>query len=166
MAEGDDQKDQDSGQKAAGKKGRGLLKFVLIPVIVAVQGAAAYFIVFNMLLKNPDKQKQEQSKPDNKVGQFYEIKDMVVNPAGSRGQRFLVLELGFEATDAKAVEEAKSKEIRIRDALISLLTKKTPEEMLDVAMRAKFKKEILDAVNLKLREGKFHSIYFNKFIMQ
>ena len=119
-----------------------------------------------MLLKNPDKQKQEQSKLDDKVGQFYEIKDMVVNPAGSRGQRFLVLELGFEATDAKAVEEAKSKEIRIRDALISLLTKKTPEEMLDVAMRAKFKKEILDAVNLKLREGKFHSIYFNKFIMQ
>ncbi len=161
-----DKKSQDSAQNAAGKKGKGLLKFILIPVIIAVQGAAAYFIVFNMLLQNPDKPKEKMPKGDGEAGQFYEIKDMVVNPAGVHGQRFLILEIGLEAFDLKAVEEAKSKEIRMRDALISLLTKKTPEELLDVTKRANLKKEILDTLNRKLSKAKFHSIYFNKFILQ
>ena len=162
----DDKKDQNSEQKSEGKKGKGLLKFVLIPVIIAVQGAAAYFIVFNMLLQNPNKPKEKIPKGDGEVGQFYEIKDLVVNPAGAQGRRFLVLELGLEAVDEKAVEEAKSKEIRMRDALISLLTKKTPEELLDVSQRTNLKKEILDTINGKLSKAKFHSIYFNKFILQ
>ena len=152
------------------KKGKGgLLKFILVPVILLAQAVGAYFIVFNLLLQQPSK--ASEKSPEEKtvampVGQFYEINDVVVNPAGTAGKRYLVMEMALESKDQKVIEEATSKEIWIRDAVISILTRKTPEELLDYSLQTELKKEILNTMNRKLTAGKFDKIYFKKYIMQ
>lgn len=171
MAEEDVKKNQESSETAddqeQGKSKGGMLKFILIPVILLIQAGAAYFIVFNMLLKHPNHVEEPKPKKDNlEVGQFYEVDDIVVNPADSGGRRYLVLELGLETSTSELIEEAGTKEIWIRDAIITLLTKKTAEEFLEITARSKLKKEILETINRKMIAGKFHRIYFKKYILQ
>lgn len=169
MAEEEVKKDQESNESSDDKKGSkgGLLKFILIPVILIAQAVGAYFIVFNLLLKHPNHTEEPKQKKQNlEVGQFFELDDVVINPAESGGRRYLVLEMALETKNPKLIEEAKSKEIWIRDAIITLLTKKTAQEFMELSAREKLKKEILDILNRKMMLGKFERLYFKKYILQ
>jgi len=168
MAE-EEKKDQESAETTDNevKAKGGKLKFMLIPVILLVQATAAYFVVFNILLKGPAKEAQAApKKPKLEVGQFFELNDIVINPAESGGRRYLVVELGLETQDPMVVEEATSKEIWIRDAIISLLTEKTAQELMEVSVRNRLRKEILETINVKMDQGKFDRLYFKKYILQ
>lgn len=170
MAEEEIQNNQDLDKTSDVKKERKgiILKIVMIPLALVIQAAAAYFVVFNFLVENPEKSvKSESNEPKiEEVGLFLEIKDFVINPAGSQGRRFLVLEMGFETYNSKLIVEAESKKIWIRDAIMQLLGRKTPEELLDFTKRDGIKVEILEAVNRKLKDGNFENLYFLKYIMQ
>jgi len=167
MADEDVKKDQESQENTDDQKKGGKLKLILIPMIIIIQAVAAYYIVFNILLKHPNHAEMPQQQKENlAVGFFYEINDIVVNPSGSGGRRYLVLEIGLETDEEKVVAEAESKEIWIRDAILTLLTNKTSDELMDVAARRILKKEIIGIINRKLAEGQFKNIYFKKYIIQ
>jgi len=144
-----------------------MLKFILIPIILLSQAGIAYYVVFNVLLKNPEAEAKPKARQETmQVGQFFEVNDIIVNPANSGGRRYLVLELGLETNTPEVIEEATIKEIWIRDAIITLLTNKTAEELMEITARKKLKKEILATINRKLIKGKFERIYFKKYIVQ
>ncbi len=167
MADEDTEKNQESEEKSDDKKGKGgLLKFILIPVILIAQVIGAYFLVFNVLLEHPNKEKRAQKTNILEVGQFFELSDIVVNPANTSGNRYLVLEIGLEAKEEELIIEAASKEIWLRDAINTLLTNKTYTELLDVSKRSLLKKEILKLINSRMKEGRFSKVYFKKYILQ
>ncbi|MFQ5677069.1 MAG: flagellar basal body-associated protein FliL [bacterium] len=168
MADEDLAKNQDSGENSdVKKKGKGgLLKFILIPVILLVQAAGAYYLVFNVLVENLNKPPGAKRTQNLEVGQFFELDDIVVNPAGTSGRRYIVIEMGLETDSPDLIEEAKSKEIWIRDAIITLLTNKTEAQLLDLSARSNLKKQILSIMNKKMSKGKFTKVYFKKYIMQ
>jgi len=169
MADEKSKKSQEKAKDTDEKKGKGgLIKFILVPVILLAQAVGAYFVVFNLLLQEPTKAAEEpkDKKAPMQVGLFYEINDIVVNPAGTSGKRFLVMEMALETNEQTVVDEATGKEIWIRDAIISILTRKTPEELLDYSMQNELKKEILNTMNRKLTTGKFTKIFFKRYIMQ
>ena len=167
MADEEIEKNQESEVKSDEKKGKGgLLKFILIPVILIAQAVGAYFLVFNILVEHPNKEKKPQKTNNLEVGQFFELTDIVVNPASTSGKRYLVLEIGLEAKEEKLITEAESKEIWFRDAINTFLTNKTDAELLDLSKRDLLKKEILELINSRMKEGKFSEVYFKKYIMQ
>ena len=143
------------------------MKYILIPVILLIQAGVAYYVVFNVLLKHPNHVEEQKVQKENlDVGQFFEVNDLVVNTAESGGRRYLVMELALETKEAELIEEAKTKEIWIRDALLTLISKKTAEELVELTARAKLKKEILETLNPKMAKGKFERLYFKKYILQ
>ncbi|MFQ5705951.1 MAG: flagellar basal body-associated protein FliL [bacterium] len=151
------------------KKGRNgkILKILLIPIILVVQAGVAYFVVVNYLIGKPENPQSKPSKQHNQeVGQFLEIKDIVVNPAGTLGRRFLVAEMGLETHNPDLIEEAETKRIWIRDAVLSFLREQTSEELLDLSKREALKAKLLQVVNKKLTKAKFEKLYFTKYIMQ
>ena len=167
MADEDIKKDKESGEKSDDKKGKGgLIKFVLVPVILIAQAIGAYFLVFNVLLEHPNKERKSRKTNNLEVGYFFELSDIVVNPANTSGRRYLVMEIGLEAKEEKLITEAESKEIWFRDAINTLLTNKTDAELLDLSKRSLLKKEILKLINSRMKEGKFSKVYFKKYIMQ
>lgn len=167
MADEEVKKDQESEETTDNQKKGGKLKFILIPIIILVQVVAAYYIVFNILLKHPNHVEEPKRKKENlEVGLFYEINDIVVNTSGSGGRRYIVIEVGLETAEQKVVDEATSKEIWIRDAILTLLISKTSEELMDISARKMLKKEIMGIINRKLAEGQFKNIYFKKYIIQ
>lgn len=167
MAAEDIEKNQESEEGSDVKRGKGgLLKFIMIPVILLAQAAGAYYLVFNVLIEHPNRSEGPKSTHNLKVGQFFELNDIVVNPAGTSGRRYLVIEMGLETDDDRVVEEAQLKEIWIRDAVITLLTNMNEQELLDLSKRSDLKRKILDIMNRKLSAGKFNRVFFKKFIMQ
>jgi len=143
------------------------LKFILIPLVLILQAAAAYYLIGHFLLDEPETaEAARQPERPQTVGQFFEINDIVVNPAGTLGRRYLVFEMSLETHDAALIQEAEAKKPWIRDAIISYLVEKTTEELLDVTKRTQLKTELLFTVNQNLSNGEFEKIYFTKFIMQ
>ena len=168
MADEDIDKNQELGKNSDDKKAGkgGLLKFILIPTILIAQAVGAYFLVFNVLLEHPNKGKNARKTNHLEVGHFFELGDIVINPANTSGKKYLVMEIGLEAKKEKVITEAESKEIWFRDAINTLLTNKTEAELLDISKRSLLKKEILKLINNRMKEGKFSKVYFKKYIMQ
>jgi flagellar FliL protein len=161
-----DQETEKTTDKKSGSK-RKTLKFVLIPVVLLVQAVAAYFIVFKFMAADAhDKPPEEKKESHSKVGLFHEVKDLVVNPAESMGRRYLVVEIGLETTNEEAILEATSKEIWIRDGILSSLNTKTADDLLNINKRDSLKVEILGKINAVMTTGKFEKLYFTKYIMQ
>jgi len=168
MADEDIDKNQELEKKPDDKKAGkgGLLKFILIPTILIAQAIGAYFLVFNVLLEHPNKGKRAQKTSHLEVGQFFELNDIVINPASTSGNKYLVLEIGLEAKEEALITEAASKEIWFRDAINTLLTNKTDKELMDVSKRSLLKKEILKLINSRMKEGRFSKVYFKKYLLQ
>lgn len=51
----------------------------------------------------------------------YRIDNVIVNPAGSMGQRFLMCSVAVELEDEKLVEHLRTRDIEVRDVIISTL---------------------------------------------
>lgn len=143
-----------------------IVKFVVIPLVLLAQAGVAYYLVANYLVAKPETAETPEEARQVEAGQFFEVKDVVVNPAGTLGRRFLVVELGFETHNPDVIEEAEKKNIWIRDAIISLLSKKTSDDLLDIATREQIKGEVLERVNANLVSGQFEQLYFTKYIVQ
>ena len=97
---------------------------------------------------------------------LFVVKDLIVNPAGTGGMRYLLTSVGIEVTNEKAFAEIQSKEIIVNDILINILSNKTLEELSDVSKRKDLRREIARKVDDILTQGKVRNVYFSKFIIQ
>ncbi len=97
---------------------------------------------------------------------IYIVKDVILNPAGTNGTRFLLTTVGFEVTTAEAKKELEAKDVQVRDALNTVLTAKTLGTLSMPEKRDSLRLEIAEKVGKILRTGELTSVYFSKFIIQ
>jgi len=97
---------------------------------------------------------------------LYTISDLVLNPAGSGGTRFLMLSVAFDVKDSAAVETLKQRDAEIKDAVLALVGAKTVEQLSEVSSREPLKVEIKDLVQ-KIAKKKFiKRVSFPQFVIQ
>jgi flagellar FliL protein len=60
---------------------------------------------------------------------YYQLDNIIVNPAGSQGTRFLMASIAIEMTDPKLDERLKAKEVELRDIVISTLERQTMDQL-------------------------------------
>lgn len=97
---------------------------------------------------------------------IYMINDLIINPAGSQGGRYVAMSIGLGVDNPAALDELKNRDIQIRDAIIALLSQKTLGKFIAIEERVKLKQEILDLVNDKLNGDDVESIYFTEYVIQ
>lgn len=108
-----------------------------------------------------------KEKPsDGAVGNMLQIKDIVVNPSGTNGTRYLCTTVAFEITDPLLVEEATAREAQVRDLLIEILGRRTVQELSSLEMRDYIRGEIHSSVNELLTKGEVDGVYFSNFVLQ
>lgn len=100
------------------------------------------------------------------AGAIFVVKDVIVNPAGTNGTRFLLTTVGFEVNSPEVQKELEAKEVQVRDILNTILTSKGLDELVDPGQREALRTEISERVNGALRSGSLSSVYFSKFIIQ
>ena len=107
-----------------------------------------------------------ESSGGRTYGTFGEIRNVVVNPAGTSGGSYLMVSLGLEAPSEGVIEEIESKEIVIRDLAIGYLSKKTPSELSAPRARDGIKKKLLEKINQLLTGPKVDRLYFTQYVLQ
>jgi flagellar protein FliL len=164
-------------QTVAKKSGGKSNKLVVIIAVVVLQLVAAYFLV-GLFLKHggPDTQAQAvaaqtssraaNSGGDPNFDHVYVVKDLIVNPAGTNGLRFLLTTIGLEVSSEETVKELEKRDVQIHDAIISILTSMTLPQLDDTGVRDSLKVSIKNEINKDLSTGSVLNVYFSKFIIQ
>lgn len=99
-------------------------------------------------------------------GNVYLIEDLVVNPAGSGGMRYLAASVGLRSDVQGFEADMKTDEAPVKDALIRILSSKTVEELADVSLRESMREEILAEVQRIIPDEQVDAVYFMRFVLQ
>jgi flagellar FliL protein len=97
---------------------------------------------------------------------IYVVKDLIINPAGTNGQRYLLSTIAFNLSSEDAMKSLERKEMAVRDMLNSVLTSKTMDQLIDVTKRENLRQEIAAKATEMVEKGKLQSVYFSKYIVQ
>lgn len=156
-----------------GKKGKPLLVW-LLPLILmpAVGGAYFAYTQYTTIAQAAVSAGLDvgfagsAAEEPIEYGQFKTIEDLLINPAGSDGKRFLVVSLGLETKSADVLVELEQKDIVVRDAVLRLLSERTAEELAAIEKRGEIKAQILEELNTVLQTGTIERLYFTQFLLQ
>jgi flagellar FliL protein len=158
------------------------IRTLVILAIIVADASAAYFLVVKALaprltearvvrqLRPPEEpevaQKPETAGAELAVGKITPISDIVVNPSGTGGKRYLCTTVALEAAAQVVADEVTEREPQIRDLLIEILSRRNVEELSDLQTREGIREEIKESVNDLLRTGDVVGVYFSNFVLQ
>ncbi len=108
----------------------------------------------------------EGKKQDNLVGNIFMMKDIIVNPAGTGGTRFLSAAVGFELKTPQAGGRITEREAVVRDALITILSSQTIAELTDPTQRERVRRLIQKRICDLLQTTDIGAVYFTEFVLQ
>lgn len=97
---------------------------------------------------------------------LHAIDNLVLNPAGSGGTRFLMVNATLQLRDAVAEQLVKDREAEVRDRIIGLLGKKTVDELSDIGRRDAIKRQVLASVAPMFPRGTVLKVFFPQFVIQ
>ena len=109
---------------------------------------------------------QSQANEEPTVGMITAIEDIVVNPLGTGGMRYLCTTVAFESIDPQVSNEVTEREAQIRDILIEILGGRTVEDLTSLEDREAMREEIRVMVNGLLSSGEVIAVYFSNFVLQ
>jgi flagellar FliL protein len=110
--------------------------------------------------------KKDTAKEADAAKYLHVVDNLVLNPAGSGGTRFLMVNATFEMKESSGPERMKAHDPEVRDVLLYVLGTKTVEELADVTRREALKKELLVALQKQFPETGVLRIYFPQFVIQ
>jgi flagellar protein FliL len=140
-------------------KAAGPAPMILIASIVGALvagGATGSFVIAPRLAPKADTQpaahaeKKKGGKHGGKHGEtkssIHKIENLIVNPAGSEGARFLMTTVAIEVDDEKIGETLRDHDAQVRDAVIATLEGQTLEMLTRPGARDTLKHKIEGAV--------------------
>jgi len=183
MAEEKQLQHSDSPEESGDEKQKGgiskkLLVVGAILLLVAAEVGVSYYLnksvvvpkYFSKTMAASKNTAETDSTSQQEDAEFnsniYMLDNVVINPTGTNGTRYVSLSIGLGVTKSSILEDLKSRDIQIRDTVNNLLAKKSMGEFVDIDKRVNLKNEIMIAVNDKIQPEQIKSIYFTEFVIQ
>ncbi len=94
------------------------------------------------------------------------VDNLVLNPAGSGGLRFLLVTVGLRLSDGVNAEAIKTRDAEVRDLILRILGNKRVDELAEIGMRDELKREIATALDALLGTRGVKGVYFPQFVIQ
>lgn len=94
------------------------------------------------------------------------LENLVLNPAGSGGSRFLLLSVGIETNGPNTATEFQARDSELRDIILTALGSKTVDNLTDIAAREGIKTELQTAIAARFGKGTVKRLYFPQFVVQ
>ncbi len=149
-----------------------------LPLFI-IQLVAVYFITANVLLPKiqanaelvADVEQLEETDTvatvNTDLGKYvYVVEDLIINPAGTDGKRLLLSSIGFDIQTEENQKELQSKEVLVKDAIISVLGSKDMVRLGDAVYRDTLRMAIATRINQLIPSVKINNVYFSKYILQ
>lgn len=100
------------------------------------------------------------------VGLMFPLETFTVNLLSESGRRYLKCELNLEMGGKELSPELEEKKPVFRDIIIRILSSKSLEEISTAKGKEKLKEQIVNEINLRLKDGKVKNVYFTDFVVQ
>ena len=97
---------------------------------------------------------------------YFTLDNLVVNPAGTQGTRFLVATLAIRVSEKGSNEELQAHDPEIRDALLNLLSARTVDQLSNGSIRDSLKVELKNTIESVIGAGKIASLLLPQFVLQ
>lgn len=122
--------------------------------------------------------KEEKKKEEKKGGHgggeegagghegIVDLGDLVVNPAGTGGRRYLKVQVQVELDDPSESGLVESRTPKLRDRIIRELTSRTLSELTDPVAKDEMKETIIDEMNRILGSEVIGDMYFTEYVIQ
>lgn len=160
------------------KKGLNLkVIFIGLPLFI-VQLVLVYFITATFLVKttpnsnlNEDGELIEELDEETKEGeegkaqQIFNIEDLIINPAGTSGQRLLLLSVGFGVNSEEPLKLLKENEVIIKDLVITTVSQKSLATLSEIELKDSLKVELANKINTAYPKAKIQNVYFSKYLI-
>jgi flagellar FliL protein len=174
----------EGGAKKGGNK---LILFGGIGAGVIVLGVVLTLFVLKPMMSGDsaeepaaEEQKQEQAaekpaepkKPKKAASHgaaksvVYSVKDIIVNPAGTGGTRFLSVSFGFQLASAQTAAQFEERDMLVRDALITILASKTVAQLTDARQKEIVRLQIKKRLEQLLDTDEIEGVYYTDFVLQ
>jgi flagellar FliL protein len=105
-------------------------------------------------------------EPITEVGLMFPLDGFTVNLLSESGRRYLKCEINLEMGGEELSPELEVKKPIFRDIIIRILSSKSLEEISTVKGKEKLKEQIVNELNLRLKDGKVKNVYFTDFVVQ
>lgn len=171
--------DKKGAQESEKKKGKGLLRWIMLIVLIGALGGGGFFAYQKFVLAPqgqdaahetaaPDPLADKNKKEAKDVrGVLATLPPFLVNLNDPLGRRYLKLSMDVEVVDKPAAEQlTKSDLAKAKDAIILLLSSKTFQDINTVENKIVMRNEIVERLNQVLGAGKVLKVYFTEIIVQ
>lgn len=166
--------EQGTEENGTEKKSSNLVLIIVIVALVFVLLVVG--VVVAMLAGGDDDQPQgnntsSKEKPVKQmeameVGPMFPLDTFTVNLLSDSGRRYLKVQMNLELDGEELAAELESKTAVVRDVVIRMLSSKTLEEISTAKGKDKLKEQIVNQLNLRLRDGNVRNVYFTEFVVQ
>ncbi len=173
---------------AGPKRNAKLMKTLIIGGILLAQTAAAYFIQKTLFFPSPTaaiehaeegaegteaeaESEGEGGEGEGKEGkgagsQIAMLDEIIVNPSGTGGRRFLSTIVGLTLKDPKVEPAVMAQMPIIRDAAITMFSSKTLDQLASIAYRDSLRQELMVTVNSLVKEKPVTGVIFSTYVLQ
>ncbi len=114
----------------------------------------------------PKKERGSNEKGAESTTLIYAIADIIVNPAGTGGSRYLSVSFGFELESASLAAEFEEREPMVRDALITILSAKSVSQLTDPKQKEIVRYQIKKRVSQLMETDELAAVYYTDFVLQ
>ena len=154
---------------AALAAGAALGDLLVAPQVVKARAAAALAAA-----KDPHKKDKKKDKKKGKEGEdgkpsVYKIDNIIVNPAGSNGGRFLMCSIVVQPEDNSLVDILREHEVELRDKVLTQLTSTTLEQLTGPGGRDSLRLRLATTVRSVLDKDEQQAelkVYLPQFVIQ
>jgi len=115
---------------------------------------------------NQQSSRSNNNAPLAEIGPMFPLDAFTVNLLSESGRRYLKVEMNVELNGEELGAELESKTAVVRDIIIRLLSSKSLEEISTSKGKEKLKEQIVDQLNMRLRDGHINNVYFTEFVVQ
>ena len=155
------------------KKGFNLKVIIIGLPLFIIQLILVYFITATFLVKgvtntdvSKDGENVEETDEENAVPQqIFNIEDLIINPAGTNGQRLLLLSVGFGVENEESLNLLKDNEIIVKDLVINAVSQKTLGTLSKIELKDYLKVELANKINMAYPKAKVKNVYFSKYLI-
>jgi len=157
-----------------------LLMILLIVALMMAMGSAGFaFTSVNSLkqqivaaqevVEKVDSGGEEAVKPTGAeavVGVIHPLGNFVVNLLDPGNLRYVNCRIELEVGDSTVVKQVNAREAQFKDAVISLLSSKTYEDVMGLEGKTRVREELIVRFNRLITEGQIARVYLTEFVVQ
>ncbi|MBW2145407.1 MAG: flagellar basal body-associated FliL family protein [Deltaproteobacteria bacterium] len=165
MAENEEIKEKET--QVPEKKKRSLLTLIIIALVVlTLLGGGGFFAWKNFMTASRTSEADARVAVKDEPGIIIPLDTFIINLADAEDQRYLKVVIKLETWDPAVNEEIQKRMAQLRDAIITLLTTQTYQDVATFKGKTFLRAEIKKRINQYIRKGSIQKVYFTDFVIQ